>query len=112
LALEHSAPPRPTPAPTSFPPSLDTLAFQSAWADWLAYRRENKLPTWKVRTLTAKLAELAAWGEPTAIVSIRQSIANGWHGLFEPKGNHAANRKPSTFQSTYELEKKAHGYTI
>lgn len=69
----------------SFPKLLETEAFKAAWSDWLAYRRESKLGKWKDRTVKAKLAEMASWGEAVAIESIRSSIANGWQGLFEPK---------------------------
>lgn len=70
---------------TAFPVGLDSAGFRAAWLDWLAYRREAKLGKWKPRTVSAKLAEMAGWGEAAAIESIRSSIANGWQGLFEPK---------------------------
>lgn len=80
------APPAETPEPeTIFPAALDTPAFRVAWSEWTAYRRERKLGKWAPRTVKAKLAELAALGEPAAIQSIRDSIGNGWHGLFAPK---------------------------
>lgn len=66
------------------PDSLDTDSFKSAWADWLAYRRERRLTTTE-RTVKAQLANLAAWGETAAVEAIRDSIANGWQGLFRPK---------------------------
>ena len=67
------------------PPALDTPRFLSAWDAWLGYRREARMRTWQPKTVEFKIRELAEWGEPAAVESIRQSIANGWQGLFAPK---------------------------
>jgi hypothetical protein len=75
----------PPPAPEPLPLVLDTPAFREAWSDWQAYRRERKLGKWAPRTVKTKLAELAGMGEPSAVQSIRESIGNGWSGLFAPK---------------------------
>lgn len=77
--------PKPQPDEEPFPPILETPAFRAAWNDWLTYRRERRLGKWAPRTVKAKLAELAALGESAAIQSIRESIGNGWQGLFPPK---------------------------
>lgn len=77
-----------------YPPPLNTPAFRAAWADWLAYRRERKLSVLKPRSVETKLAELSMWGEAAAIASIRQSIGNGWHGLFPPKADAPARPVP------------------
>ena len=74
------------------PAALDTEAFRAAWDEYLAYRRERRLPAMRPRTVAAKLAEMATWGEPTAREAIRQSIANGWQGVFEPKPTDARGR--------------------
>lgn len=100
----------PASASAVFPVSLNSPEFASAWADWLAYRAERKLARWKPRTVAAKLAELEMWGQSVAIESIRNSIRNGWQGIFEPKTN-GQPKKPGGV-STYELEAKAHGYTL
>lgn len=70
-------------APLALPAALDTPEFRQAWADWLAYRREARFSPWKPVTVGAKLAELAEWGSERAVKAIRQSIANGWRGLFD-----------------------------
>jgi hypothetical protein len=72
------------PGPPTFPPPLDTDAFRAAWADWMAYRQERRLRTLLPRSVSEKLAEMAAWGEPAAIAAVRQSIGNGWQGIFPP----------------------------
>ena len=71
----------------TLPAELETEAFRSAWADWLAYRRECKVSPYKPRALAAQLAMLAEWGHDVAIESIRQSIRQQWRGLFEPKAS-------------------------
>jgi hypothetical protein len=68
-----------------FPKNLDTPTFRTAWDDWLAYRRERRLPALKPRSVEAQLAKLAEWGWAAAVSAIRNSIRNGWQGLFEPK---------------------------
>jgi len=59
-------------------------SFAAAWADWMQFRAElrKKLTP---STAKAQLKKLADMGERDAIASIRQSISNGWQGLFEPK---------------------------
>ncbi|AHF94029.1 hypothetical protein OPIT5_03890 [Opitutaceae bacterium TAV5] len=85
------------PPPPEFPPPLDTHEFRTAWADWLAYRRERRLSAYKPRTVTAQLATLAEWGESAAITAIRDSVRNQWQGLFPPKPTQGAlpRRPPS-----------------
>jgi hypothetical protein len=71
------------------PPKAEVLPFESesfkaAWTEWKQHRSEIKkslTPTSMERQLT----KLKGMGEQRAIVSIQDSIANGWQGLFEPK---------------------------
>lgn len=70
-----------------FPKALETDAFRAAWAEFTEYRREKKKPRFASRTIAAKFAEFEAWGEAKAIQAIRNTIANGWDGVFEPKGD-------------------------
>lgn len=65
-----------------FPHSLDTPEFRSAWADWLAYRRESRFKPWVPRTVQAQLETLASLGSAAAVAAIRRSIASGWRGIF------------------------------
>ena len=66
--------------------------FQSAWDDWIAYRREARFPKWKQRTIDAQLERLGKLTEPQAVEAIRQSIANGWRGLFPEKAKTTESR--------------------
>lgn len=70
-----------------FPKALETEAFRAAWAEFTEYRREKKKPRFASRTVAAKFAEFELWGEAKAIQAIRNTIANGWDGVFEPKGD-------------------------
>lgn len=57
------------------------------WAKWIAYRRERKLSCSET-CIAQQVENLSGWAtaghDPNEI--IRASIANGWQGLFEPKG--------------------------
>jgi hypothetical protein len=67
------------------PNELNTPEFASAWADWLAYRTQQRFKRYKpigLKTLFTRLAEV---GPERATAAIRQSMANGWQGLFPEK---------------------------
>ncbi len=68
----------------TIPPGLNTPGFQTAWREWLSYRRECRKP---IRPSTAKrqLQELATNLPEIAIAMIEQSIRCGWQGLFDLK---------------------------
>lgn len=72
--------------------------FATAWADYLAYRRESRLVALKPRSIAAKFAEMLEWGEEGAIASIRATIANGWKGLFPPKDEKPTPGSGRTFR--------------
>lgn len=84
------------------PRVLDCPRFRTAWSQWLAYRRESRLPSWKPVTIQKQLRQLAEAGLDLAINAIETSITNGWHGLF-PKSGHSnsARRTPSIGDSPY-----------
>ena len=92
-----------------FPPALSTPEFADAWKDWVAYRKERG-QTLKPTTIKAQLGKMQDWGATDAVAAIRQSIMNGWQGIFEPRSNGQPKKPGGT--STYELEARAHGYTL
>lgn len=60
--------------------------FVSCWHDWVQDRKARHKPVTEIgaRDQLAKLVREA--GDPTAAVSwIRESIANGWQGIFAPR---------------------------
>ena len=87
-------------APQVIPESLNRPDFAAAWSDWCAYRRERG-QTLKSRTAHAQLAELAKRGPAAAIASIRQSIMQGWQGLFELRSNGNAPKIAGTLSPEF-----------
>ena len=64
--------------------------FHQAWADFVRMRSEIKRPL-KPTAIKLSLAKLAAMGESSAILSLKDSTANQWQGLFEPKPSPRTN---------------------
>ncbi len=90
----HSVPSKEGMQGEKFPKEIDTPAFREAWGEWMTYRRELRKPL-KETTVTRQLKFLAKQGEELAVLSIHESIRNGWQGLFEPK-TPAVNGTPAT----------------
>ena len=73
------------PLAIELPESLQGEGFRVAWQDWCSHRAEIK----KNLTLTSTEKHLKVLGEmglQRAVAAIENSIANGWQGIFEPKG--------------------------
>ncbi|MEP9814842.1 replication protein [Klebsiella sp. GG_Kp174] len=67
------------------------------WSSWVAYRRDLKKPIKSQQTVTQAInlldrCRLSGYS-PEEIIN--QSIANGWQGLFEPKGARPQRRQES-----------------
>ncbi|HEN1134114.1 replication protein [Klebsiella pneumoniae] len=84
--------------------SFDALAVQlpdwlsaEIWSSWVAYRRDLKKPIKSQQTVTQAINLLYRCRlngySPEEIIN--QSIANGWQGLFEPKGARPQRRQES-----------------
>jgi hypothetical protein len=100
-------------APLIIPLLLNVPEFMQPWGQWQAVRRAGKKPKTSWDEYFAKqLAWLEPFGLQTAIEIVANSARNEWQGLFEPKrgGNGQQPQKRNT--STYEQEKKVHGYTL
>lgn len=72
------------------PPELTTAAFEAAWADWLEYRRQRRLPKYTPIGLKRTLARVAAWGPDAAVAAIEYSMAQNWQGIFPAPQQRAA----------------------
>lgn len=72
--------------PLVFTLEQSTPEFQTAWDEWMAYRRERHL-TMTERTLQKQLNLLNGMGVELALESIENSITAGWAGVFEPHTN-------------------------
>lgn len=75
---------KPPAVAVAIPEELQTVEFDKAWSEWLAYRRERKHKTTE-RTQRGMLDRLADWGSAIAVQAINDSICNGWQGLFDPR---------------------------
>lgn len=84
--------------------SFDALAVQlpdwlsaEIWSSWVAYRRDLKKPIKSQQTVTQaiNLLDRCRLNGYTPDEIINQSIANGWQGLFEPKGARPQRRQES-----------------
>ena len=71
-----------TPASPELP--FSSPEFQDSWKDFVSMRSEIKRPL-KPTAIKLSLTKLAAMGEANAIQSLKESTANQWQGLFEPK---------------------------
>lgn len=60
--------------------------FAESWQTWTQHRREIKKPITNQSAILS-LKKLAKMTEQQAIDAINHSIANGWQGIFPPKGN-------------------------
>lgn len=76
----------------------------SVWREWVAYRITRAKVKDPVAMFKRQAEMLNQWGPDGAIASMRQSMANGWQGLFEPK----TNSRPSP--SDHRAEKRAREY--
>lgn len=78
------------------PSILETEAFKSAWLDYVAYRITAKLKPLKPLSVKAQWQEFTQWGEERAIQAIRDTIRQGWQGIFEPKSGGKTHGKISS----------------
>lgn len=67
------------------------------WSSWVAYRRDLKKPIKSQQTVTqaVNLLDRCRLNGYSPDEIINQSIANGWQGLFEPKGARPQRRQES-----------------
>ena len=95
-------PPLPPAGDAEIPKNLEVC-----WKEWLAYRRERKLPAFKPITIKKQIAFLAAQPDPAACVN--QSILNGWQGLFELKASPNQASRPDEIEAM-KARLRAEGY--
>lgn len=73
-----------TPQPVEIPATLQTNEFIQAWQDFTDHRKEIKAKM-TPRAATMQLNKLAEQPPEIATAMIKQSIMNGWKGIFELK---------------------------
>lgn len=69
-------------AEATLPFQLDTDAFKKAWAEYVEYRKERRLPRLLSRSVQKQWDKLADIGPGAAISAIDETISNGWAGIF------------------------------
>jgi hypothetical protein len=86
------------PESVALPAALDTPAFRSTWGDWLADRKARKNA---VTELAARqqLEDLTPLGPERAAECVRESIRNGWAGLFPDKHRGGPPKPAGGFRS-------------
>lgn len=83
---------------------FDSVAFQSAWIEWVEFRRSKKKPISEKAALRI-LADFAKWGESDSIEAIMTSIKNDWQGLFQPKASQSQKPKHAGIQEPDLIQK-------
>lgn len=95
----------------------------TAWEEWKKYRREMKMKAYKPTPRSEgaavnKLIEMSGGDHQVQALIIKQSMENSWQGLFELRGNHAAdkptanaagNRKLSAAEENEERLRQLYG---
>ena len=69
------------------PVELDTPEFREAWGLWLRHRSE-RTPKYTATAAEAQLKRLVGIGASRAAIAASHSTAQGWQGIYEPKGDH------------------------
>lgn len=67
-------------------PELDTKPVREAMEAYFAFRRKKRWDRLLPESIAAKLTELRGYGPDGVAEAFRASIANGWRGVFAPKG--------------------------
>jgi hypothetical protein len=70
---------------TKIPPELDTEEFRAAWGEWKADRAARRIKPFTPGGEQGQFRKLAKFGPAVAVLAIRESIAQGWQGLFPEK---------------------------
>jgi hypothetical protein len=82
---------------TELPPTLQTPEFLAVWEEWQSYRKQKR-KTLTESTIKKQLEFLASIGVVDAIISINESIKNGYTGLF-PVKQAARNKNDNGFDA-------------
>jgi hypothetical protein len=69
---------------SQIPQSLMTNEFIQSWNLWKKFRGEIKKPLVPT-TINQQLQKLEVMGPEKAVEALKQSMANGWQGIFEPR---------------------------
>jgi len=73
---------------------FDSQEFSYAWNEWQTYLIQKRKKPTKITT-TKQLNQLSKLNEDDAIITINNSIQNGWQGLFPSEGGSRVNHNGS-----------------
>jgi hypothetical protein len=90
--IKTKYPPNPPQPGGMIPSVLDTPKFREAWGEWIAERKAMKRRAYSMNGEAKQLADLAEFGPEEAIRAIRDSIKQGWQGLFPKAASERINR--------------------
>jgi hypothetical protein len=65
------------------PANLQDPEFLAAWNDWKSFRKKNRWTT-KPAFLEQKLKTFSEWGPDLSAEAMRNSIEQGYQGVFKP----------------------------
>lgn len=86
---------------------------RQVWCSWVEYRKDLKKPIKSMQTVTQAMKLLTRCKDmghsPEGVIN--QSIASGWQGLFEPKGNPAPKPKQRAKPTADNFKAKDYGQT-
>lgn len=68
--------------------------FEEAWASYVQYRKERKLPALLPRSVQLQMKKFREWGREASIQAIEDTIAKGYQGIFEPKNGSKPSAQP------------------
>jgi len=105
----HGSPRRPKPTTRRSTPSSKQPPSQTLFNDWLAERRQRRQYA-TARACQEALKKLSAYPPAVQETALRDSIANGWQGIFPDRtrpGGGAGPPKPIQHLAPTEAHKKA-----
>ena len=86
---------------------------RQVWCSWVDYRKDLKKPIKSMQTVTQAMKLLTRCKDmghsPEGVIN--QSIASGWQGLFEPKGNPAPKPQHRAKPTADNFNAKDYGQT-
>ena len=87
----------------SIPKAFDDQVGRMALEEFIDYRRDIKKPIKTEATIKAIFKKFNGYTSEDLNDSVQNTIANGWQGLFLPKGNRTSKVKPLTINEGDEL---------
>lgn len=88
----------------TIPLNLNTPEFEAAWNEYVAYRRERRLPKLLPRSVQKQWDKLSDAGPGAAIAAINDTIAQGWTGIFVRPEQGLPTGRPSARASLGALQ--------